>query len=206
VTRILLVDDHAALRSALRLRIERERGLVVAGEAATTQEAAALTRALKPDLVVLDLLLPTLGGVEVIPELLAQVPAPRILVMSSQAAPSSVRRALAAGASGYVSKGAAERELFAAIRDVAAGESYVEPKLGARLVVDTSSSEVERLSDRERDVMQLIALGYTNQEIATALFISARTVDTHRAHIMLKLRLSSRAELVMCALAGGLIG
>ncbi len=126
--------------------------------------------------------------------------------MSSQAAPSSVRRAISAGASGYVSKCAGEQELLTAIRQVAAGERYVEAKLGARLALDTVAPALESVSDRERDVMQLIALGYTNHEIAKRLFISARTVDSHRANVMLKLRLHSRAELVMCALSNGLIG
>ena len=206
VIRILLVDDHAVLRSALRTRMAAERDCAVVGEAASTEEAVAVTGALKPDVVLLDLLLPSRGGCEAIPDLLKRSPASRILVMSSQAAPSSVRRALSAGARGYVSKCAGEQELFAAIRQVAAGESYVEPKLGARLVVDTSVSASEPLSDRERDVMQLIALGYSNQEIAKRLFISARTVDSHRANIMLKAGLQSRAELVLCALASGLIG
>ncbi len=204
--RSLLVDDHAALRSALRARMESEPDFAVVGEAATTEEAIAMTRALKPDVVLLDLLLPTRGGCEIVPDLLRHAPAPRILAMSSQAAPSWVRRALSAGASGYVSKCAGEPELFAAIRLVAAGERYVEPKLGARLVVDPSGSVFEPLTERERDVMQLIALGYTYQEIAKRLFVSTRTVDAHRAHIMLKLGLQSRAELVMCALSNGILG
>jgi DNA-binding NarL/FixJ family response regulator len=206
VIRILLVDDHAVLRTALRARMATERDCAVIGEAASTKEAVAMTRSLKPDIVLLDLLLPSKGGCETIPDLLHQSPATRILVMSSQTAPSTVRRALSLGASGYVSKSAGDDELFSAIREVAAGERYVEPKLGASLVLDTSASALEPLSDRERDVMQLIALGYTNQEIAKRLFISARTVDSHRANIMLKVGLESRAELVMCALSTGLIG
>jgi two-component system response regulator NreC len=206
VIRIVLADDHAVLRSALRTRVAGERDCAVVGEAATTDEAVRMTGGLKPDLVLLDLLIPTRGGCEVIPDLRRQSPASRILVLSSQAAPSSVRRALSVGASGYVSKGASERELFAAIRQVAAGERYVEPKLGARLVVDTSAPALESLSERECDVMQLMALGYTYQEIAKRLFISARTVDSHRSNIMMKLGLESRAELVICALSNGIIG
>src|SRR5262249_13977253 len=130
----------------------------------------------------------------------------RILVLSSQVAPSWVRRALTAGAAGYLSKRASGRELAAAIRRVASGEGYVEPSLGATLVVDDSQSALGALSERERDVLQLLALGYTNQEIAGRLFISVRTVDAHRAHIMLKLKLENRAELVMFSLAHGVIG
>lgn len=204
--RILLVDDHALLRSALRSRITVERDCAVVGEAGTTEAAVAMTAALKPDILLLDLLLPTRGGCEAIPDLLKCSPASRILVMSSQAAPSTLRRALSAGASGYVSKCAEELELLTAIRQVAAGENYVEPKLGARLVVDDAAPAFASVSERELDVMQLIALGYTNQEIATRLFISARTVDSHRANLMLKLGLRSRSELVMCALSNGLLG
>jgi len=130
----------------------------------------------------------------------------RILVVSSQAAPSSVRRALSAGAAGYVPKRSSERELLAAIRLVADGGGYVEPDLGARLVNPNGSPALEPLSERERDIIHLLALGYTNQEIGKRLFISVRTVDTHRAHIMRKLQLETRAELVMFALANGIIG
>jgi DNA-binding NarL/FixJ family response regulator len=204
--RIVLVDDHAVLRSLLRTRIAAERDCVVVGEAATTEEAVSVTRAVKPDVVLLDLLLPTRGGCRAIPDLLRSSPATRILIISSQAAPSTVRDALSAGARGYISKRASEHEMFAAVRAVAAGDCYVEPQLGARLVVDRSTAELEPLSDRERDVAQLIALGHTNQEIAKRLFISARTVDSHRANIVLKLGLRSRADLVMFALSSGLIG
>ena len=129
-----------------------------------------------------------------------------MLVISSQAAPSSVRQALSAGAAGYLPKRVSDCELVTAIRRVVAGEGYVDPDLGAKLVVADDSPALEPLSDRERDVLHLLALGYTNQEIGKKLFISVRTVDTHRAHIMRKLRLETRAELVLFALANGLIG
>jgi DNA-binding NarL/FixJ family response regulator len=134
------------------------------------------------------------------------VPSSRVLVVSCQAAPSWVRRALSAGAAGYLPKRASDRELVAAIRRVAGGEGYVDPDVGARLVVDAAVPALAPLTDRERDVLHLLALGHTNHEIAARLFISARTVDTHRAHIMLKLDLETRAELVMFALANGIIG
>jgi DNA-binding NarL/FixJ family response regulator len=203
---VLIVDDHGILRAGMRSRLEREADISVLGEAATAEQAVAVARALHPDVVLLDLLLPRKSGHDAIPELARQTPAPRVLVVSSQAAPSSVRRALSAGAAGYLPKRASDRELTAAIRRVARGEGYVDPDLGAKLVVDVASAAMAPLSDRERDVLHLLALGYANQEIAARLFISVRTVDTHRAHIMVKLDLTSRAELVMFALANGLIG
>jgi DNA-binding NarL/FixJ family response regulator len=163
-------------------------------------------RALQSDLILLDLLLPRKNGYDVIPELVEVAPNAKVLVVSSQAAPSSVRRALSAGAAGYVPKRSSADELLAAIRLVANGGGYVEPGLGAQLVVPNGSPALEPLSDRERDILHLLALGYTNQEIAKKLFISVRTVDTHRAHIMCKLRLETRAELVMFSLANGVIG
>jgi len=202
----LICDDHELLRAAVRGRLEREVDISVLGEAATADQALATTRALHPDVVLLDLLMPRKSGYDVIPDLVRCAPAPRVLVVSSQAAPSSVRQALMAGAAGYLPKRASDRELVAAIRRVAGGEGYVDPDLGAKLVVDAALPALAPLSDRERDVLHLLALGYTNQEIAGRLFISVRTVDSHRAHIMLKLDLETRAELVMFALANGVIG
>jgi len=203
---VVVVDDHAILRAGIRSRLEREPDIAVVGEAASAEQAIERCAATAPDVVILDLLLPRRAGHEAIPELLRRSPRTRVLVLSSQAAPSWVRRALSAGAAGYLTKRASDRELAAAIRCVASGEGYVEPSLGAMLVVDNSQAALEALSERERDVLQLLALGYTNQEIAGRLFISVRTVDTHRAHIMLKLGLETRAELVMFALAHGVIG
>jgi two-component system, NarL family, response regulator NreC len=206
VIRVLIVDDHDLLRAGMRSRLEHEEDIVVVGEAASAEEALAKIRALEPDVVLLDLLLPRTSGYDAIPALLETSPRSRVLVVSSQVVPSSVRRALEAGAAGYVPKRASDTELVAAIRRVAAGEGYVDPDLGARLVVDAASPALEPLSERERDVVHLLALGHTNQEIGRRLFISARTVDTHRSHVMLKLGLKTRAELVMFALANGVIG
>jgi two-component system, NarL family, response regulator NreC len=204
--RVLLVDDHQLLRAGLRSRLEREPGIAVVGEADSAERAVVEARRLQPDVILLDLLMPRKSGYEAIPELANVAPQAKILVVSSQAAPSSVRRALSAGAAGYLPKRASDRELVTAIRLLADGGGYVEPELGARLVTDNSSPALEPLSERERDIVHLLALGYTNQEIGGKLFISVRTVDTHRAHIMRKLDLESRAELVMFALANGVIG
>jgi two-component system, NarL family, response regulator NreC len=203
---VLIVDDHELLRAGLRSRLERESGIAVVGEADTAERAILLARRLQPDVILLDLLLPRKSGYDAIPELAEVAPQAKVLVISSQAAPSSVRRALAAGASGYLPKRSSERELITAIRFVADRGGYVEPELGAKLVNDNGTPALEPLSERERDIVHLLALGYTNQEIAKKLFISVRTVDTHRAHIMRKLRLDTRAELVMFALANGVIG
>ena len=162
-------------------------------------------RALQPDLVLLDLLLPRRAATRRSrdPERVSGEPRARGLVADGADA---VRQAISAGAHGYVPKRASDSELIEAIRRVAAGERYVDPDLGAQLVVADGMPALDPLSDRERDVLHLLALGYTNQEIGKKLYISVRTVDTHRAHIMRKLRLETRAELVLFALANGLIG
>jgi DNA-binding NarL/FixJ family response regulator len=163
-------------------------------------KAFAKTRALQPHVVLLDLILPWKDGYAAIPELLIASPSTKVLVVSSQTQPTSVRQAIAAGACGFVPKRSSDMELIEAIRCVVAGEQYVEPNLGARLVVHDSSPELIALSERERDVLHLLALGYTNQEIGKRLYVSVRTIDSHRASIMRKLRLETRAELVLCAL------
>jgi DNA-binding NarL/FixJ family response regulator len=183
-----------------------EPGIAVVGEADSAERAVLMARKLQPDLILLDLLLPRKSGYEAIPELAHVAPQAKILVVSSQAAPSSVRRAVSAGAAGYLPKRSSDRELVSAIRLVANGGGYVDPGLGAQLIVPAGSPALEPLSERERDIVHLLALGYTNQEIGGKLYISVRTVDTHRAHIMRKLQLATRAELVMFALANGVIG
>jgi two-component system, NarL family, response regulator NreC len=154
-------------------------------------------------------MMPDQSGIEVVPQLLHELPEAKVLVLSMQDDPRYVREAFEAGASGYVLKEAADTELVAAIREVAGGGRYVNPELGARLVAaetdERRRAEEDPLSDREREVLRLLALGHTNQEIAKELYISVRTAETHRAHIMQKLRLSSRAELVRYALDEGLL-
>jgi two-component system response regulator NreC len=153
--------------------------------------------------------MPGQSGIEGMPALLQAVPDVKVLVLSMQDDPHYVREAFEAGASGYVLKEAADTEVVGAIRAVAAGERYVHPALGARLVAadaeERRRAEDDPLSEREREVLRLLALGHTNQEIAKLLYISVRTAETHRAHIMQKLRLGSRAELVRYALSEGLL-
>jgi DNA-binding NarL/FixJ family response regulator len=204
--RVLLVDDHALFRTGLRRSLDAERDITPVGEAGTAEQAIVKARALQPDVVLLDLILPRGNVAETIAELLRVSPRSKVLVVSSQASRSAVRKAIAAGAVGYVTKRASEGELLAALRRITAGERYVEPDLGAKLVVADDVPALEPLSERERDVLELLVFGHTNQEIGKTLYISVRTVDTHRAHIMRKLRLETRAELVLFALANGLLG
>jgi two-component system response regulator NreC len=203
---VLLVDDHDLLRAGLRSRLEQEPGIAVVGEADSAERAIVMARSLQPDLILLDLLLPRKSGFDAIPELAAVAPEAKVLIVSSQTAPSSIRRALTAGAAGYIPKRASDQELLKAIQLVADGGGYMDPELGVKLVVPDDAPALDALSERERDIVHLLALGYTNQEIARKLYISVRTVDTHRAHVMRKLGLDSRAELVMFALANGVIG
>jgi two-component system response regulator NreC len=205
----LIVDDHAVVRSGIRLLLEQESDIEPVGEAGTGREAVFQARALKPDVILMDVVMPDQTGLEVLPTLLHERPEMKVMLLSMQDDPRYVREAFEAGASGYVLKEAADAEVVAAIREVARGGRYVHPELGARLVAAESEerkrAEEDPLSDREREVLRLLALGHTNQEIAKQLFISVRTAETHRAHIMQKLRLSSRAELVRYALDQGLL-
>lgn len=204
---VLIVDDHAVVRAGLRLLLEREDDLEVLGEAGDAREAVFLTRRHKPSVILLDVSLPGRNGVDVIAELLQDSPESRVLMLSMEDDPSYVRRAFAAGANGYVLKEAAEADVVQAIRRVADGEQYVHPSLGARLVAPpvATGADQDPLSDREREVLSLLALGHTNHEIAEELVVSVRTVESHRSHILSKLRLATRAELVRYALDNGLL-
>jgi two-component system response regulator NreC len=207
--RVLIVDDHAVVRSGLRLLLGQEPDIEPVGEAGTGREAIFQARALKPDVILMDVVMPDQTGLEALPMLLHEQPETKVLLLSMQDDPRYVREAFSAGASGYVLKEAADAEVVAAVRDVARGGRYVNPALGARLVAAEADAErraeEDPLSEREREVLRLLALGHTNQEIAKQLYISVRTAETHRAHIMQKLRLSSRAQLVRYALAQGLL-
>jgi DNA-binding NarL/FixJ family response regulator len=208
-TRVLVVDDHAVVRKGLRLVLDVEDDLEPVGEAGNARDAIFQARALKPDVILLDVVMPERSGLDVLPQLLHEHPDVKVLILSMQDDPQYVRQAFAAGASGYVLKEAADTEVVTAIREVAAGGRYVHPELGARLIaadVEAARRVAENpLSGREGEVLRLLALGHTNQEIAKKLYISVRTAETHRAHIMQKLGLQTRAELVSFALAHGLL-
>jgi two-component system, NarL family, response regulator NreC len=207
--RVVIIDDHALVRSGLRLLLDAEEDITVEDEGGTADEAVRLARLHKPDVVLLDVVMPGRSGLDAAEEVREAAPDARILVLSMQDDPSYVRQAFAAGATGYLLKEAADADLVAAVREVAAGGRYVHPALGARLAAAEAEAQArassDPLSDREREVLRLLALGHTNQEIAKMLFISVRTAETHRAHIMQKLRLATRAELVRYALEHGLL-
>ena len=207
--RVLIVDDHAVLRSGLHLLLDAQAGIEVVGEAGDVKEAVFEARDKKPDVVLMDVVMPGQTGIEGVPLVLKEAPEAKVLVLSMQDDPRYVHEAFAAGAAGYILKEAVDAEVVGAIQRVAAGDHYVHPALGARLVAaeaqEKAREEADPLSDREREVMRLLALGHTNQEIAKMLYISVRTAETHRAHIMQKLRLGSRAELVRYAIDQGLL-
>jgi two-component system, NarL family, response regulator NreC len=207
--RVLVVDDHAVVRAGLRRVLDAEPDIETVSEAASAERAVFEAIDHKPDVVLLDVMMPGKSGIDGLPALLQAVPEAKVLILSMQDDPRYVREAFGAGASGYVLKEAADTEVVSAVRAVAAGERYVHPALGARLIAadaeERRRAEVDPLSEREREVLRLLALGNTNQEIAKMLYISVRTAETHRAHIMQKLGLSSRADLVRYALAEGLL-
>jgi two-component system, NarL family, response regulator NreC len=208
--RVLIVDGDTVGRAGLVRLVEADEELEAVGEAGSVREAIFEARSTKPDIVLLDVAIPARDGLEiVVPQLLKEHPEAKVLVLSTQDDPRDVRETFEAGAHGYVLKEAVDGELVTAILEVAGGGRYVHPELGARLVAAETAerrrAEEDPLSDREREVLKLLALGHTNQEIAKELYISVRTAETHRAHIMQKLRLSSRAELVRYALSEGLL-
>jgi two-component system response regulator NreC len=204
-TTIVLADDHTVVRNALRMLLDAEPGFEVVAEAGDAEAAIRYVRGHKPNVLILDLNMPGRSSLEAVPDIQEASPQTEIVVLTMQNEPAFARRALQAGARGYVLKEAADAELVQAVRSAAAGDTYLQPALGARLAAGADANEGDELSDRERDVLRLIALGHTNAEVAEQLYISIRTVESHRAHIQQKLRLSSRAELVRYALERGLV-
>lgn len=204
-TTIVLADDHTVMRNALRLLLDAEADFEVVAEAGDADTAVRFVRGHKPTVLILDLNMPGRSSLEAIPDIQEASPQTEIVVLTMQNEPAFARRALQAGVRGYVLKEAADSELVQAVRAAAAGNIYLQPALGARLAAGANNHDADELSERERDVLRLIALGHTNAEVAEQLYISIRTVESHRAHIQQKLRLSSRAELVRYALERGLV-
>jgi DNA-binding NarL/FixJ family response regulator len=209
---VALCDDHAMLRAGLRRLLGDEADLAVIGESGTAEEAVAMARLEKPDVFVLDLGLPGENGIVAIRQIREVSPSTRILVLTMHDDVAYLREAFAAGASGYLVKRAADVELVLAVRAVAAGERYVHPSLGAALLEATSAppgssgGSHDQLSQREIEILRLLAVGHTNAEIARNLHLSIRTIETHRTHVQQKLRLRSRADLARYARERGLLG
>jgi two-component system, NarL family, response regulator NreC len=212
-TRVLLADDHAVLRAGLRLLLTGQNEFEVVAEASTGSEALSLAEKLQPDLILLDLSMPGLGGLDVLPTLHKTVPSAKVLILTMHDDPQYLRQALKHGASGYVLKKAADAELISAIRAVLRGEMYVHPSMTRVLLEDilpeAKSSHTEftwaSLSEREQEVLKMVALGHTSAEIADQLSLSAKTVETYRARGMEKLGLRTRAALVKYVLQEGLM-
>ena len=202
--RIVLADDHAVVRSALRMLLDAEPGMEVVAEAGDVDGAIRYVRGHRPQVLILDLNMPGRASLDAIPDIAEASPETRIVVLTMQSEPAFAREAMQAGVLGYILKEAADAELVKAVRLAAAGETYLQPALGARLAAEPPEGEGE-LSEREIEVLRLIALGHTNAEIAEQLVISVRTVESHRAHIQQKLRLSKRSELVRYALERGML-
>ena len=204
---VVLADDHAVVRAGLRFLLDAEDEIDVIAEAGDCPGAIAVTEARRPDVLVLDLGMPGGSGLETIATLVASVPETAIVVLTMQDDPAFARGALSRGARGYVLKEGADEELLEAIRAAARGETYLNPRLGARLATERPGPQFDgdELTGREIDVLRRIALGHTNAEMAKLLFLSLRTVETHRANIHRKLGTDSRAELVKHALGLGLV-
>jgi two-component system response regulator NreC len=206
---ILIADDHGVLRAGLRALLNAEGDMHVAGEAASGGEAIRLAIDLHPDVVLLDISMPDMDGLEATRLLVNRLPQVRVLILTVHEDATLLREAMRAGAVGYVIKRAVESELINAIRAVAAGDFYVHPALTHALLGRTGRSpagaSAENLTPREREVLQLIAQGYTNRQIAELLHLSTRTVESHRANLRAKLNLDSRVELVRYAAEQGLL-
>jgi two-component system response regulator NreC len=208
--RILLADDHAVLRAGLRALLAAQGDLEVVGEASEGAEAIRLCQALRPDVVVMDIGMPGVSGIDATFRIKRDLPAAKILILSMHDDQGYLRQVLRAGASGYVLKKAADTELLAAIRAAARGEVFLDPTLAKALVDEVmepkaASGEPPALSDREREVLRLLAHGHTNQQVADRLCISVKSVETYKARLMEKLGLKGRAELVRYALHHGLL-
>lgn len=205
--RVALADDHGVVRDGLRLVLEGEQDVDIVAEAGDVPGAERIVRGHKPDVLVLDLNMPGGSSLESIPRILASSPSTAVVVLTMQEDPAFAQEALRSGARGYVLKESASTELVRAIRTAVSGGTYLQPSLGARIAAAPATKDPPGdLSPRELEVLRLIALGHTNTEIGAKLFLSVRTVESHRAQIQRKLSRTSRAELVAYALEHGLIG
>lgn len=211
--RILVADDHTLVRQGLRKILETQSGWIVIAEAGDGRDAVQQALELQPDIVVMDIAMPRLNGVEALQQIQRRHPNTRILVLSMYADEAYVTRAIRAGAAGYLLKDSAEADLIQAINAVLEGKSFFSPAV-ARVLLDEyvrqqaeqdSSDRFETLSEREREVFQLIAEGYSSKRAARVLEISPTTVETHRAHLMEKLDLHSTADIVLCAVRKGIV-
>jgi two-component system response regulator NreC len=211
--RILIADDHGVVRAGLRALLNEETDFKVVGEVSTGDDAIRSALSLKPDILLLDLSLPGIGGIDVTRRLRERLPATKVLILTVHEDAALLREALAAGAAGYVVKRAVESELLAAIEAARRGDVYVHPSMTRALLEQQrpdpprpKRGDPEALTGREADVLKLIVRGYTNRQIAFDLDLSVRTVETHRASIMAKLGVGSRAELVRWAAENKLKG
>jgi two-component system response regulator NreC len=211
--RILLADDHTVMRNGLRLLLERQPNLQVVGEAADGRQAVALSETVNPDVVVMDIAMPNLNGIEAARQIVNRNPRTAIAILSMHSDESYVIRALKAGARAYLLKDSAEADLLAAVRALTDGKSFFSPAISKILVEDYmrqlqsrgAEDTYELLTNREREILQLLAEGRTNKEVANMLNLSLYTVETHRAHILQKLNLHSVPELILYAVRKGII-
>lgn len=210
--RVLIADDHAVLRAGLRVLIDAQPDMEVVGEAADGEEAARKAVDMRPDVALIDITMPGSGGIKAIGRIMDACPQTRVLVLTMHDVPGYLRSALAAGATGYVVKRAADSELLSAIRGVHRGRTVLDPALATAVVQGALGKKASPgqpanpLSPREREVLDLVAQGYTNQQVADRLGLSVKTVETYRARLVEKLGLRSRADLVRYALDSGLFG
>ena len=204
-TRVVIADDHPIVRRGLRQLLEQQEDFDVVAEAADVDSARRYLRGHRPDVLVLDLNMPGESSLDAIPQMREEFPATQIVVLTMQDEPAYARQALSAGVLGYVLKESADQELVEAVRAAVAGRHFLNPRLGARVASEPPPGPPDGLSEREVEILKRLALGKTNSQVAEELYLSVRTVETHRSHIQQKLGLADRAELVRYALDRNLV-